>query len=151
MRRGPFAFGLLLVVALVASSGAARAADNASDDPAWCVRGEADRPDRSVLSAPADGQTQTTQTTQTIAGGRQAPASPADTCIKRGLSADCQVNDPADRPTPTAPRGFGAPDLAPLIVPALPEPDQARAPLPPGVLGAARPGHVRELLRPPRV
>jgi hypothetical protein len=155
MSRGPFALGLFVLMALAALSTVARAAEDAGvdDAPAWCVRGiEPDhseaRPERTLVSVPLD--VLALSLGRARAGVPSATPDPL-TCIRRGLGSDCQVHDPADRPTPAPVRAFGAPDLASASVPAVPEPDAARAPLPPGALGAARPGFVRELLRPPRV
>ncbi len=142
MRPAPLAFGLFVLVALCAIPTSARA-ESSDDDTEWCVRGEAER-----LESPRP-------LNQAVLVLPPAPASslPSDAllCVRGGLGLDCQVHDPAQSPTPPAPGTYAPPDLASAIVPAVPEPAEARAPLPPGVLGAPRPGFARALERPPRV
>jgi hypothetical protein len=137
MRRGPFVLALFVALALSAFSTTARA-DGDLDNQDECVRGEpealrseAPTPPAPVASLPTDAQL----------------------CVRGGLGIDCQMHDPAEGPVPPAPSAHTLSDLASAPcpdVPALPELKSARAPLPPGVLGAPRPGFDRELFRPPR-
>jgi hypothetical protein len=135
MRRGPVVLGLLVVVALAAFSTRARASEGDSNEEEFCMRGEPEVLRSEAPTPPAP-----------------APSLPSDAqlCVRGGFGLDCQMHDPAQRPVPPSPSTHTSPDLASAAVPALPELESARAPLPPAVLGAPRPGFDRELYRPPR-
>jgi hypothetical protein len=80
-----------------------------------------------------------------------APGPDSLLCVRGAAGPDCQVHDPARRPSSPSPSDYPTPDLASTGVPALPDLDATRAAPPPGALGAPQPGFVRGLFRPPRV
>lgn len=150
---GKLALAVLVLVATIAMPSRARAAEDSSsssegDDQAFCTRGEPERGGSGFLSAPIAAFTMTLARARQLAG---MPAGDPLVCVKRGLSIDCQVHDPASAPGPLSFHPFAFPDVAPTDAPALPEPDAARVAFASARAPGVSPGFARGLFRPPRV
>jgi len=159
MARGPFAFAVLVLVALSATASSAFAGEP-PPGPEWCVR--VDTPELSS-GAERTGTDRSEKLSEhvlsddVISFAAPAPARPLAPgpdsllCVRGGVGPDCQVQDPAHHPTSPSWSFFAAPDLLLTLSLELPEPEPIAAARYFTAFGAPRAGFVRGLFRPPRV